>query len=155
MNGERDVIETRASRKRADDWNIYLHRQRTLSERKGGDVLHDERDEADEACESDDDMNPVQRLFDKHSDEYLEFERIPAAERRHVRPDLCGMLYLHDLLAAPGDVGRDAVAGAEHDVIYLRWEGEELAKLTDADVIYLHRCGVRYDAEAGSLAMFV
>lgn len=86
-------------------------------------------------------------LFEKHSDEFLKFDRIPDAERRHPRPDLCAMLYLHERFGGEGD----AVSHAEHDEIWLDWSGNNLA---DADVIYLHRCGVRYDADNDSLCMF-
>lgn len=48
------------------------------------------------------------------------------------------------------------VSAAEHDEIYLDVSGEELcAVATEADLIYLHRCGVRYDSSTDSLAMFV
>ena len=38
-------------------------------------------------------------LFDKHSDEYLEFDRVPI--KRSQRPDLHAMLVIDDL--CPGD----------------------------------------------------
>lgn len=89
----------------------------------------------------------IQALFDKHGDkEYLEFDRIPVGDRRHPRPDLCAFLYLHERFGGTGD----AISGAEHDEIYLDWDD---AELTDDDVIYLSRCGVRC-GEYG-LCMFV
>jgi hypothetical protein len=90
----------------------------------------------------------VAELFEKHKDEFLKFDRIPESERRHERPDLCAMLYLHERFGGTGD----AVDGAEHDEIALAWRPEEL---TEADVIYVTRCGVRYNSKWRSLAMFV
>lgn len=100
----------------------------------------DERDDPDEE-------DVLHALFEKHNDEFLKFDRIPEADRRHPRPDLCAMLYLHERFGGDGD----AVAAAEHDQIWLDWDG---SGLTEADVIYLYRCGVRYDRSVDSLAMF-
>ena len=87
--------------------------------------------------------------FEEHSDEeFLKFDSIPPEERRHVRSDLCAMLYLHDRLGGMGD----AVVAASHDEIWLAWRYE---KLTEADVVYLLRCGVRYSDGTDSLCMFV
>lgn len=102
----------------------------------------------EEAFEEEDDSpsTEVEGWFKTHGDEFLKFERIPAYARKHSRPDLCAMLYLHDKFGGKGD----AVACAAHDEIWLDWEANVL---TEEDVIYLHRCGVRYDD--GQLAMFV
>ena len=88
----------------------------------------------------------VKEMFDKHDDEFLKFERIPAYARKHPRPDLCGMLYLHDRFGGTGD----AVVAAEHDEVWLAWDADGL---DEEDVIYLSRCGIRLD-RAG-LCMFV
>lgn len=93
-----------------------------------------------------DEAEGVEALFDKHEDEFGEFERIPEADRRHPRRDLCAMLYLHERFG--GDF--KAVCHAEHDEIWLDWEPDQL---TEADVIYVVRCGVRYSDD--SLCMFV
>ncbi len=87
-------------------------------------------------------------LFEKHNDEFLKFNRIPLASRLHPRPDLCAMLYLHEKFGGSGN----AVSHAEHDEIHLDWEPDE-GVMTEDDVIYLTRCGVRY-GEYG-LCMFV
>jgi hypothetical protein len=99
--------------------------------------------------------NGMVELFDKYHSEYLKFERIPESERRHVRPDLCAILYLHERLSEPDDAGQDAVCGAEHDVFYLDWSDSRLARLTERDVIYVSRCGVCYSREFDCLMMFV
>ncbi len=91
----------------------------------------------------------VQALFEQHNDEFLEFDCIPEADRRHPRPDLCAFIYLHEKLGGEHDV----ISAAEHDEIYLEFENLNL--LTSEDVLYIHRCGVRYDEETESLCMFV
>lgn len=87
--------------------------------------------------------------FGKADDEFLKFERIPEADRRHSRPDLCAFLYLHEKLGGKDDVLR----AADHDKVWLEFDG--LGRLCEDDVIYLRRCGVRYDEEADALCMYV
>ena len=94
-------------------------------------------------------MNKVEKLFEKHEEEYADFEHIPEKDRRHPRPDVCAFIYLHEKLGGSGD----AISAAGHDEIWLDWDDKELKKLTDEDVLYLTRCGVRYNGEG--LAMFV
>ena len=79
--------------------------------------------------------------------EFLKFDRIPESGRRHVRPDICAFIYLHEKVGGTWKI----IAGAEHDEIYLDGNGGE-GKLTEEDVVYLTRCGVRY-GESG-LCMF-
>lgn len=93
----------------------------------------------------------MHELFEKHNDEFLEFKRIPKTDRPSERPDLCAFLYLDKLF--PGK--RDMVCSAEHDEIWLDVESKHLKKLSENDVIYLTRCGVRWDSNNDSLAMFV
>ncbi len=88
-------------------------------------------------------------LFEKHDDEYIKFENIPESDRRHHRHDVCAFIYLDEKLGGKGDV----VSAAEHDEIYLDFDN--LEQLTDEDVLYITRCGVRYDSDTDSLAMFV
>lgn len=88
-------------------------------------------------------------MFEAADDDFLEFECIPPDERRHSRPDLCALLYLHEKLGGEGD----AICAAEHDKIWLDFDG--LERLTPEDVLYLSRCGVRYDDEIESLCMLV
>lgn len=90
----------------------------------------------------------VDDLFKKVDNEYHKFEKIPKAERRHERQDLCAMLYLHEKLGGKGD----AVSAAEHDQIWLGFE--KLEKLTEEDVLYITRCGVMYDSDTDSLFMW-
>ncbi len=90
----------------------------------------------------------LKQLFVNAEDEFIEFDRIPVSERRHERPDLCAFLYLHEKLGGEGD----AVGAADHDEIWLSFEN--LERLTAEDVVYIHRCGVRYSEENESLCMF-
>jgi hypothetical protein len=93
----------------------------------------------------------IHATFEKHDDDFLEFDRIPAERKLHPRPDLCAFLLLDRLV--PGT--RDMVAGAEHDEIWLEVEPDALAAVaTEDDLLTLVRCGVRYDGDTGSLAMF-
>lgn len=93
--------------------------------------------------------NKIKEYFMKHDDDYLAFEKIE--DKRHSRPDVCAMLYLHEKLGGEGD----AVTAAEHDEIFLEWEEEDVKKLNEEDVLYITRCGVRYDSDTECLAMFV
>lgn len=82
--------------------------------------------------------------------EFLEFDRIKDPPSR--RPDLCAFLLLDRL--APGDT--DIIAHAEHDSVWLGVDWERLQKeATFDDVVYLSRCGVRFDGDAELLTMFV
>lgn len=97
--------------------------------------------------------------FEKHSDEFLKFERVE--NPRHQRPDLCAFLMLHDLSPMPplrgsGSMARDMVSAAEHDEIFLDVDCNTLAmNATEADIVTLIRCGVRFSEEYDSLCMFV
>jgi hypothetical protein len=47
------------------------------------------------------------------------------------------------------------VSAAEHDEIYLDVDAEDFANAaTEEDVLFLTRCGVRFDEENDSFAMF-
>ncbi|MDO8640460.1 MAG: hypothetical protein Q7R33_02860 [Nitrosarchaeum sp.] len=92
----------------------------------------------------------LKEVFDTFENESHKFERIENPPSK--RPDLCAFLLLDKLV--PGKF--DIVSAAEHDEIYLDCDVNKLAeKATEADVVYLVRCGVWYDSETDSLAMFV
>ena len=94
-------------------------------------------------------IGELKAAFERHSDEYLEFERI--AHPRHPRPDLCAFLMLHDLAPGTGDL----VADATHDEVFLSVDPKVVAKkITDDMVRDLCRCGVRFSREHDSFAMF-
>lgn len=95
-------------------------------------------------------MIDLYATFEKHNDDFLRFELVE--NKLHARPDLCGFLLIDKLL--PND-GRDMVCGATHDEIFLDADCEKLAEVaTEDDILTLTRCGVRYDSDTDSLAMF-
>lgn len=92
----------------------------------------------------------LKAVFKELQDEYLKFERIE--NPLHHRADICGFMKLHQLV--PGTM--DMVAAAEHVEIFLDVSPEALERVaTVDDLVYLHRCGVRWNSDADSLAMFV
>lgn len=98
-------------------------------------------------------MIDLEAMFGKHEDEYLRFDRIENPPNK--RPDICGFLKLDELLPQVAQT-RDIVSAAEHDQIFLDASPDELAKVaTEEDIIYLHRCGIRYDGDYDCFAMFV
>lgn len=91
----------------------------------------------------------IEALFDRFEDDFLKFDRIE--NKLHARPDMCAFLLLDKLV--PGT--RHMVCGAEHDEIFIDTDPDALAAVaTEADILTLVRCGVRYDEETCSLAMF-
>jgi hypothetical protein len=90
------------------------------------------------------------RLWEQHNDEFLKFERVVGAPCK--RADLCAFILLDKLV--PGTF--DIVSAAEHDEIWLEIDVEKLAAVaSEEDVVYLIRCGVRYNERNDSFAMFV
>ena len=93
----------------------------------------------------------LKKMFDEQDDddEYLQFDRIPEADRLHPSQGLCGVLKIASLLKDPAKWEHHA----EHDILYLA-DAYLLKKLTPDDVRYLRRCGVHYDDEGDCLAHF-
>lgn len=86
--------------------------------------------------------------FEKHT----ETHHLAGWEKRTDRADLIGFKLLNTLV--PGQ--RDIIAAAEHDMIWLSIELEDLAGVaSEDDVIALLRCGILYDADRESLYMHV
>ena len=90
----------------------------------------------------------INDIFDKYEDEYLKFEDVE--NKRSIRPDVHAFILLTELF--PRD--RDLICAAEHDEFFLDVLSEEIETLTESQVRELNRCGVRYDSETDSLAMF-
>lgn len=111
--------------------------------------------EQDEEPEFDQEQKLVDKFVafkDDHEDEFLADEDIKPERRLHARPDINAFLLLDKLF--PGD--RDMVSAAEHDEIFLDVEPWELMKVaSEEDLLDLIRCGVFYDSDHDSLAMFV
>jgi hypothetical protein len=97
-------------------------------------------------------MEPTEKLkamFEAVADDFLKFERIeqPASPRR----DLCGFLLLASLV--PGS--EPMISASAHDEYFLSIDVEQLAAVaTEADVLTLTRCGIRYDASNDCLAVY-
>jgi len=85
----------------------------------------------------------------EESDDFSEFEKIE--NKRSQRPDVHAFLLLDELF--PG--GSDLIDYAGHDEIGLDICDEQVATLTDDQILELNRCGVRYDYENGGLVMWV
>lgn len=87
--------------------------------------------------------------YEKHEDEYLEFDRVQNKTSR--RRDIHAFNLLDKLVPGEGDI----VGGARGGEIWLDVDPQDLAAVaTDDQIIELIRCGVRYDAN-GNLSMFV
>ena len=96
-------------------------------------------------------MINLYETFKKYNGEYTKFDRVE--NKLHDRPDLCAFLLLDKLLP---NAGCDLVCAAVHDIIYLEVDCEKLSSVaTEEDILMLRRCGVFYDTETDSLAMFV
>jgi hypothetical protein len=96
-------------------------------------------------------MIDLEQAFEATDDEFLKFDRIENPP--HPCPDICGFLRLHELV--PCKMGRDMISAAEHDEYFLDVDCEELAKVaTQEDILFLHRCGIRYSTEFDCLAVF-
>jgi hypothetical protein len=92
----------------------------------------------------------LEDAFEKFEDDYLKFDRVE--NKLHARPDICAFILVDKLL--PND-GVDIVCAAEHDGIFLDADCEKLAEfISEEDILTLVRCGVRYDSEIESLAMY-
>lgn len=89
-------------------------------------------------------LEELAELFENHSDEYLK------AEVSGPR-DLAAFNLMNKLVPS----NKDIVSCAEHDEFWLSTEPEELAKVaTEEDVLFLIRCGIRFDEDTDSFAMF-
>ena len=87
--------------------------------------------------------------FYKFDDDYLKFDKVRTKFSN--RPDLCAFILLEKMI--PGN--SDIISASEHDEFYLDIDCAELANIaTEDDIHDLVCCGVRYDAELDSLAMF-
>lgn len=98
-------------------------------------------------------MPKLKKRFDKFESESHEFDRIEKKLSRY--PDVHAFLLLESILCASKDSGRDIIAAAEHDQIWLDGDLDELNKLaTDDQIRDLVRCGVWIDEDNDSLSMF-
>jgi hypothetical protein len=91
----------------------------------------------------------ISQRFEMFDDEYGEFDRV--LKKRSGRPDLHAFVLLDTLFPGVDDM----VCYAEHDEIWLDISGDNIANLSDDEILELVRCGVRYDDDNDSLCMFV
>jgi len=93
----------------------------------------------------------IRDIFKKYEDEFLRFEDVKERPYGN-RPDLHAFMLLDKLV--PGK--RDMVSAAEHDEIWLDVDTTDLEGIaTEDQIVELIRCGVRYDEDTDSLALFV
>lgn len=99
-------------------------------------------------------LDQLEELFEKHSSEFVEFERIK--NPKHTRSDLCAMLMIDEIQSRYYPQIRTAkmISWAGHDEIHLDVDVEEISEyITEKEIIDLIRCGIRL--EEGNFAMFV
>ena len=93
----------------------------------------------------------LKERFDQCEDDFLEFKRVENPP--HPRPDISALIVLDRLVPS---VGQDIISGADHDIVFLDIDCDDLNEAaSDADIQLLRRCGVHYSTEFGCLAMFV
>lgn len=107
-------------------------------------------DDEDEELEPEVDPNSIKVRFDKFDSESHKFERIPEAERLHPNQRLCVFMKVASLMSDP----EKFEVFAEHDIIGMPNDDEFKSPITDDDILYLVRCGVRWSTEFDCLAMF-
>ena len=96
----------------------------------------------------------IKERFDQFEDEFLKFERVE--NKLNNRPDLHAFILLDKIISEDDEtVDDDIVACAEHDEIWLSASPDKLESVSDEIIRDLVRCGVRYDEDVESLAMFV
>ena len=95
-------------------------------------------------------MIDLKAEFDK--DRAYSFAEMPEPYQLSRRKDLCAFLILDRLM--PNN-SRDIVEAAEHDMIYLDADLDELAQVATAnDIMALQACGVMYSDHDDSLTMY-
>jgi len=89
-------------------------------------------------------VEELAEIFEAHDDKYLEGEIDGPS-------DLAAFNLLNKLVPS----NKDIVSCAEHDEFWLSTSPEELAAVaTEEDIIFLIRCGIRFDEDTDSFAMF-
>lgn len=87
----------------------------------------------------------VELLFDKHALEYSRFDRIVENDRLHADRAKCALLYI---LKLSKDLSGEKMEFKGYgEGAFLSHPDLNLDELTEFDVIYLLRCGMKYDRE--------
>lgn len=85
----------------------------------------------------------IAAAFERHSDEYLKWDRVPAERRRHCRKDIHVFLTLHDKFPSDqGERGVDIISWSSHDEYGFIVDARDKNTLTDEDVCDLVRAGL-------------
>lgn len=87
----------------------------------------------------------VELLFDKHATEYNRFDKISREARLHENKAACALQYIVNLSGDKSGEKVDIVSYGEG--VSLSHPDLDLNAMTEADVVYLLRCGVKYDRE--------
>jgi hypothetical protein len=122
-----------------------------------GNSIHNDEDE-DDKNEENNDNEEDDGDREPYQEDFLKFDRVE--NKLSARADVHAFILLDKLLPpkenCPGCGISDMIAGADHDIVYLETDAEELAKVITMDqIIELIRCGVMLDPETDSLSMFV
>lgn len=94
-------------------------------------------------------MNLSER-FEMFEKDQFSFEKIE--NKRSKRSDIHAFLLLDEVFP---NSSREMICSASHDQLWIDVGDEPLEQLTDSQIQELVRCGVHYDDEFESLAMFV
>jgi len=90
-------------------------------------------------------------IWNLHDEEYHNFKRIE--NKICESSDLSAFMMIHKFMI---NKRSDLIISSEHDEIFLPCLDElNLEKIKEEDIIYLIRCGVRYDDDYDCLAMFI
>lgn len=94
----------------------------------------------------------LQERFEQANEFYLKARQEDVAPQMTSRKDIAAFCLLDRLI--PGD--KDLIGGADHDIVFLDVDLDKLNEnASDDDIECLVRCGVHYDSETESLAVFV
>lgn len=96
-------------------------------------------------------FDAIKEAMDEVGPDEDDFDKIPDAEKLHPSSDLCAQLKLASLMKTPAGFGLHG----EHDIVLFSCGEDDFKEpLTDDDIRYLIRCGVRWDGEYDGLGMF-
>lgn len=93
------------------------------------------------------DIDTIKEVFESFNNDYLHNTGI--TNKKSIRFDLCAFMILDELFPANTNI----ICSAEHDIIYLKLDEDQICTLTDEVIHDLVRCGVSIDEN--SLYMFV
>ena len=95
-------------------------------------------------------VKQIVKFSEAFGDDYGQFYRIKE-HKPSSRMDLCAFIKL-DSMVEPSYKNEDIVTASEHDEFYLSPDMYKFAEVaTEADVLYLIRCGVMFSEEGMSM----